>query len=400
MRLDNKMPVFVALGIAVCSVSLGGCLSAETNPFSETTGEDSAGVNTGFHMGNEFVANTDDNDDLVPTNLQPIPADAEIVFSAPWAGSTTVDGKPVRELYVMSSTGENITQITDGRYHHNHFAVSPDRKKIAANRIAEDTNGNGFIDIFDKKTLWILDLENDVQWPLLEQYDAGWGGVDWSPDGQWVYLSLTVNYSLDIHRVRPDGSDLQNITAGIEFAFGATQSGKWVSDTSVSFDGQWITFIYAPREGTGFREKTVVAVCRVDGSEPHIVTDGGPLPPQKFGPFHAGDFDPEFSPDGKQVVFQRATGLATTYGGMTSHDIVIADIANGQVLQQISPNGNLSAHGISDWAADGRIVFTDWNKADSFIGPVIVNADGSDYHRLSAVPFDAGWNRWIPPLHN
>ena len=54
-------------------------------------------------------------------------------------------------------------------------------------------------------------------------------------------------------------------------------------------------------------------------------------------------------------------------------------------------------HGISDWSADDRIVFSEWNSADAYRGPVLVNADGSNYHRMSNAEH-ALWVRWIAPV--
>jgi Tol biopolymer transport system component len=34
----------------------------------------------------------------------------------------------------------------------------------------------------------------------------------WSSDGEWIYFSSAMDSDLDIFRVRPDGTDLQNMT--------------------------------------------------------------------------------------------------------------------------------------------------------------------------------------------
>jgi hypothetical protein len=33
--------------------------------------------------------------------------------------------------------------------------------------------------------------------------ESGWGGVGWSPDGQWIYLSMFKDQASDIYRVHP-----------------------------------------------------------------------------------------------------------------------------------------------------------------------------------------------------
>jgi len=333
---------------------------------------------------------------ITTSKFTAIPPEAEIIGSANFDNSKTAGGNAARELYVIDSSGGHITQITHGGDIYNHFAVSPNRKMIAGIRLAGDTNGSGSIDAFDKKTMWILDLENGKEWPLLPEWDTGWGGVDWSPDGRFIYFSVFRDKVSDIYRISYDGRDLQNITAGIEldlpFDAGPAKGPKWVSDTGVSPDGEWIVFLYT-RIGV---DKNVIAVCRTDGSQSRRVTDGGPLKAGKYGPWGAGDFDPEFSPDGTHIVFERVTAVATNFAEVPSGDIMTVK-TDGTELKRLSPAGNTSTHGIADWSPDNRIVFSDWNKRDIYAGPAIVNAGGSGFHRLENAR-GLTWVRWIPPL--
>lgn len=86
-------------------------------------------------------------------DLTAIPADAELILNAPWARTKSDTGFPSNELYVMTSTGEHITQITHHRKLYDHIAVSPDRKKIAVARFAGDSDGDGKITWQDRKTI-------------------------------------------------------------------------------------------------------------------------------------------------------------------------------------------------------------------------------------------------------
>jgi Tol biopolymer transport system component len=326
--------------------------------------------------------------------LAAIPDSAEIIASAQWAGNKASDGSVSNELYVMDSNGGNITRITYNGYNYNHFAVAPNRKMIAAVRFAVNTNGT--FNEFNRKTLWILDLENSKEWPLVPELDAGWGGVDWSPDSRNVYFSVFRNSISDIYRIGYDGEGLTNLTENLDLPLPwpsvAEKARKWVSDVGVSPDGEWIAFHYT-RQGA---QKGVIGICRIDGTNGRIVTDGGPMKPGKYGPYTSGDFDPEFSPDGSHIVFARTTGVATNWLGVTSHDVMTVK-TDGAELKDLSPAGNAGTSGIPDWSEDNRIVFTDWNKQQMYVGPVTVNADGSNYKRLEKAN-GAAWARWIPRL--
>ncbi|MBW2063180.1 MAG: hypothetical protein JRI95_16680 [Deltaproteobacteria bacterium] len=71
-------------------------------------------------------------------------------------------------------------------------------------------------------------------------------------------------------------------------------------------------------------------------------------------------------------------------------------VVYGTDLKRLSPENNPAVHGISDWSEDNRIVFSEWNGDDRYVGPVVVNADGSHYHRLTSLPFGGSHVRWIP----
>ena len=189
------------------------------------------------------------------------------------------------------------------------------------------------------------------------------------------------------------------MTKDIEKTLDPGRTGKWVSDVSVSDDGKWIAFVYTPKIGEGpwnFLKKSIVAVCRTDGTQPRKVTDGGPLPPHQMGAFPAGDFDPEFSPDGLRLCFSRATDRAMNWV-LSSHDVMTIGV-DGKDLKRVSPENNRASQAAPDWSHDNRIVFTEMNQARLYLSPAMVNADGSDYHRLTNVPLGGGYVRWIPPL--
>ena len=328
--------------------------------------------------------------------ITPIPDHMDLLFESPFTGERTDSGHRAIELFAADSASGDTLRITHGRHVHNHFSVSPDRRYIAANRIVEDTNGNGKLDVWDKKTLFVLDLETGVETELHPELDAGYGGVDWSLDGEWIYLSCAipaVPRSVDIYRMRPDGRDLTKITGGIERQLGPDDAnGKFVSDVGVSHDGEWITFVYVPRFPVHRDVSSSIAVARVDGTDAHWVTDGGPLPPVKRGDWHNGDFDPEFSPDGRQVVFSRQTDTGIN-GPLSSGDIVVCDV-DGSNVSVVTEPGDPAGKGIPDWSDDGRIVWMEVDARDGYVGPGIAKSDGSDRQRLPTV---RGTHfRWLP----
>lgn len=348
-------------------------------------------------------------------SLRSIPENADLLFVSNMHGETGQLGFIAGELYVVDAEGKQPVRITHEGWTHNHCSASPDRRYIVANRHVEDSNGDGQLDLRDHKTLYVYDLAKGEQWSIASDRDAGWGGVDWSPDAEWIYASMSdpvpqhrdSHYlnRVDIFRIRPDGTDLERLTDGIEKDLWDEADGKFVSDVGISPDGEWMAFCSKPYfQGEPYL-KSYITVSRVDGSEPKLVTDGGPLEPGWFGIWAAGDFDPEFSPDSKSLVFGRATDSGvnevssmipgTPQVPLSSYDIMRVGI-DGSELQRLTPEGDPALKSIPDWSRDDRIVYRELNGQDGFQGPVIMNADGSSRHRVEGV---IGRHfRWIAPL--
>jgi len=326
------------------------------------------------------------------TDLSPIPDNADLVCQSSVNAGKSDFGVPATEIYVADANGDHLTRITNQQKLYNHIAVSPDRKMIAAGRYDYgDTNKDGQINAKDRKKLVVLDLEHKQEWaPVPEADDACVGGVDWTPDGQYIIASMKFNNEMNIYRVHPDGTGLEAITRNLGKLLGTPQP-IFVSDVSVSFDGKWIVFLCVTRAG----EMCRLTRMRIDQTEAHFITDGGGKaainPKTAWG---SGDFDPEFSPDGQYVSFQRTTPAGIGPAGFPTYDVMRIKI-DGTDLLRLSPAGNKAIHGISDWSADNRIIFNEWNMAEGWSGPVLVNPDGSNYHRIEKLK-GCAWVRWIP----
>jgi Tol biopolymer transport system component len=323
--------------------------------------------------------------------LAAIPDAAELICSSAREGQKSDSGQPSNELYACTADGRTLTRITHHRKLYNHFAVSPDRKRIAAGRHEHgDTNGNGRVEAFDRKTLMVMDLENKQEWALVPELDAAFGGVDWTPDGRYIIASIRVLGRMDIYRIRPDGTGMENLTKNLGKLLGSNRP-HFVSDVSVSSDGKWIVFLYTAAKGTPTR----IVRMKLDGSEAGFVTDGGGADAKHAGgQWGPGDFDPEMSPDGRRICFQRATNAHLSSFRVASHDIMTIQI-DGSGLKRLSGPDNKAVHGICDWSDNDRIVFSEWNEQDRWTGAVMVNPDGSGYHRIAGLA-GCTWVRWIP----
>lgn len=328
----------------------------------------------------------------------PIPADARLIFSSTRAGEKDQWGMGINALYAASLDGK-VTRLTNSRFFHNHFAVAPNRRWIATNRYSRgDSNKDGqYFPLNDYKELWVVDTRTGKERRIVPEIDAGWGGLAWSPDSKWIYFSSPSGKQImDLRRVNIETSKVEVLTGGLNRLLGFDAPQKFVSDLDVSADGQWIVFLYTdPAAVTGQKPGSPrIAVMRVDGTAAHIVTDGGPLPPQKRGVWSVGDFDPAFSPDGRQITFARVTDVGMVSKTLSTWEINVVN-TDGTGLKSISPPRDLSAEFIPGWSDQG-IVFTRLDpKAASPMLPIIYDPKTGT---RTPVPVggEASHVQWIP----
>ncbi len=308
--------------------------------------------------------------------LARIPANARIVFHH-------------NELiYVMDSTGGNITQITfDRGRHFEHVAVSHDRKRVVANYFATPSRGH------ESSKLVLFDLEAQTERVLVPHFRmAGNGGVDWDPEGNIYFAGVERNpfespsgrpqfianaAANDVYRVKYDGSGLKRLTA-------TTNRGE--ADVSVSPDGKLIaymtTFIDPPDD------YTEIWVNSIEGNEPRLVYKGGKMGVESV-------HDPEISPDGTEVVFSKVNpdfkNFQSDPNANTAHDLYRIRL-DGSRLTRITQPGPICV--VPDWKND-QIVFlllTDQERPP-FMGTAVINSDGTGLRRINP---RANIAKWIP----
>jgi Tol biopolymer transport system component len=131
-----------------------------------------------------------------------------------------------------------------------------------------------------------------------------------------------------------------------------------------------------------------------DGSSPALVPTTCTADPC------LGDNSPAWSPDGNRLVFERAFGPIVKDEAAGGLDLVTsnADGSGEQVILRSLPLGR-EPHD-AQWSPDGtRIAVTMLNiKAKPRFGSAIyvMNADGSDFHRITRLRLNAGSPDWSP----
>jgi Tol biopolymer transport system component len=177
---------------------------------------------------------------------------------------------------------------------------------------------------------------------------------DWSPDGQKIAFANNRNGLPQVFTMNADGSDVQQIT---HLAGGA-------ADPSYSPDGSLLVFDHLPLSGCCGNIWSI----RPDGTGLHQITH-----------FTTEDFpfQPEFSPDGKRIVFWESSA----HGGNLAAIFVMR--ADGTDIRRVTPLRMDAAH--PKWSPDGsKIIFS--NDAHLNVGDIFtIRPDGSGLKRLTDV---------------
>ena len=237
-----------------------------------------------------------------------------------------------------------------------------------------------------------------------------------SPDGRWIYFQTAVAGRWRICRVRPDGSGLMTIAPPT----GQDGGRMSVYGTATSADGRFLT--YTMHDGSIGR----VVLARADGSGARVlapeyghaymacpdanagrVVFSGPAQgyrlalvdtasgaPWVLTPEHPDCYAPQFTPDGRTIIFIRRDGGLYR---ITADVTMLAKLADAvQVVFVLSRDDR---HGATDFPAlapDGAHVAFVARDADSGAAVCTVTRDGGERRRLTPPTDGCGRVRWSP----
>jgi Tol biopolymer transport system component len=146
-------------------------------------------------------------------------------------------------IFTMPSNGGEIRQLTFGPFHDTQPRWSPGGELIA---FSSNRSGPG-------SQIWLMNADGTGQ-HAIETALSYASSPAWSPDGQWlaVFGVLTAPSSAELFKVRPDGTDLTQLTSEPEIGKG---------DPTWSPDGSLILFdANAGRGSRGARSNELMVV--------------------------------------------------------------------------------------------------------------------------------------------
>ena len=285
-------------------------------------------------------------------------ADATIVYAS--NGYAARPGSP-DEIFAVGDGGAGVTRLTfcnndTRRCSSIEAAPAPDRFRVALRRVDTDSNKDGQLTAADGEALLVVDLARSVEGGLL-QSNAKVSGIDWSPTGDVLVYSAAGEGGIeDLYRADPNGQNTRNLT-----------STNTVRERRPRIDPSGSAALFERIDVDG---KGQIWLFSSTGTQVRVTTGGDGGAALAGTPYVVGsDADPDYSPDGRSVVFRRLTGSGN--GALGTWDIMTARLDGTGLTTLVT---GAAFRGAPDWGPKG-IVFPEVDSTSARL--VLVQGDGS-----------------------
>jgi Tol biopolymer transport system component len=306
-------------------------------------------------------------------------ADATIVYAS--NGYAARPGFP-DEVFAVGDGGAGVTRLTfcnndTRRCSSIEAAPAPDRFRVALRRVDTDSNKDGQLTATDGEALLVVDLARSVEGGLLPS-NAKVSGIDWSPTGDVLVYSAAGEGGIeDLYRADPNGQNTRNLT-----------STNTVRERRPRIDPSGSAALFERIDVDG---KGQIWLFSSTGAQVRVTTGGDGSAALAGTPYVVGsDADPDYSPDGRSVVFRRLTGSGN--GALGTWDIMTARLDGTGLTTLVT---GAAFRGAPDWGPKG-IVFPEADSTSARL--VLVQGDGSGRQVLVTLgsSFDISYPRWLP----
>ena len=313
------------------------------------------------------------------TTVEPSAA-ASIVFTSNAHNPRPGTG---REVFAVEESGANATRLTfcgEGGAMCSTLEATfgADRRRAAVRRVLADTDSDGRLTTADGESLFLIDFQRSVEGVLVPAA-ARASSVDWSAISDViVYSGAGTGGQEDIFRMDPNGQNNRNIS-----------DSAGIRERHPRVDPTGTIAVFERIDATG---KGEIWVFFTTQAQSRLTTGGEAGPALPRTPYVVGsDADPDYSPDGRTIVFRRLRALGD--GRLGQWDLMTVRADGAGLTTIVSGPAFRDA---PDWGPRG-IAFTE-TAPDGRSEIVIVDPDGSNRRPVVTVGsgVDLGAPRWMP----
>jgi TolB protein len=210
--------------------------------------------------------------------------DHVLSFDGKMLALSNFTGEPSRSVaFILPVTGSsNPKQITSPDVGHTFLhGWSPDGKKLVFTGGRKGETG-------DYRNLWSVDIETKVETALTPPGTLD-DGPEYTPDGKYIYFNSVRTGTMQIWRMRPDGSHPEQVTFD--------ESNDWFPH--ISPDGKWLVYIAFPTDMNPWAHP-FYKPCYI-----RLMPTAGGVP-KTIGYIYGGQGSmntPGWSPDSKRIAF-------------------------------------------------------------------------------------------------
>lgn len=270
------------------------------------------------------------------------------------------------DVWLIDADGRNNFQLTRGSKSDSAPHWSPDGKRVAFLSDRDGVTGLYVIDVAGGEAMKLTDEKTAIR------------TYEWSPDGKSIAYIRTDRRTAEEERKAEEKDDARVVGEGVRYSHlyvidVATKevrqltSGAFTAwSLSWSPDGKQIAFDRGPGAGLDEMYKTDIYVVPAAGGEarPLVVRDGL-------------ERNPKFSPDGKSIAFVSTRG---THDWLREHFLHVVNVADG-TDRLIGADYGRTPESIM-WSPDGRTIWFEgpWNTTTQLFR---VSADGSRFTNVT-----------------
>ncbi|HPS86281.1 MAG TPA: DPP IV N-terminal domain-containing protein [Spirochaetota bacterium] len=246
----------------------------------------------------------------------------------------------VANLYIMSSDGSHVKQLTEGNWIDSYCSWSPDCKKIA---FSSNRDGNFKIYVINEDGTNLERLTDTL--PGYNDYMP-----TWSPDGKNILFYSNISGNLEIYIMKADGTGTPT---------NLSNNSSADSLPSMSPDGSQIVF-QTNRDGN---------------MEIYIMNADGTGTPTNLTNTAANDTAPTWSPDGSKILYESFSG---------TYDLWTINPDSPATSKVNITNTTTIGEAKGSWSPDGSEIIFAQGSTPKNIGKI--NADGTENITLLPCP--------------